>query len=67
MFWGSQTLYIYLLKGGIARIYVCKKDDKDQCINHPGISTLLTTEFNLGLLKTMWWFIRNISISGSIG
>jgi hypothetical protein len=53
MFWGPQTLYIYLLKGAIAHIYMCKKDDKAQCIDHPGISLLLTTEFNLGLLKTI--------------
>lgn len=58
MSWVSQTLHIYFQKGGIAHIYMCKKDDKDQCINHPGISLLLTIEFNLGFSKTMWWFIK---------
>jgi len=57
MFWGSQTLYIFLLKVGFVCIYVRKKEDEDQCINHPGILLLLNTEFNLGLLKTTWWFI----------
>jgi hypothetical protein len=36
---------------------VCKKDDKE-FTDRPGISLLLKTEFNLWLLKTMWWFIK---------
>jgi hypothetical protein len=46
----TDTLHLFA-KRGLARIYVCKKEDKGQCMNRPGISLLLTTEFKLGLLK----------------
>lgn len=42
----------------IVCIYASTQDNKDQGINHPGISLLSTMEFNLELLKTMWCFTK---------